>query len=344
MTLLPKHIVVLRLSAMGDVAMTVPVLKAFVAQHPKVKVTVVSRAFFKPIFEGIENVSFYAADIYKTHKGVTGLYQLHRELSSFNVDAVADLHNVIRTKILRSFFKMKGTRVVAINKGRSEKKALVRTKNKLFKQLTTTHQRYANVFRDLGFTLNLNEVNLKSPVHLSNKAIQHFGSQQKPWIGIAPFAQYESKMYPLDLMEKVIASLVKKGVQLFLFGGGKKEVIALKAIQDKFPKVISLAGNYTFKEELAIISNLDCMLSMDSGNAHLAAMYGVKTITLWGITHPFAGFVPFNQQENCILPDLEKYPKIPCSIYGNKICDGYSKVMQSITPKNIVDKITTVIA
>ena len=58
-----KHILVIRLSAMGDAAMTVPVLRALVLQHPEVKITVLSREFFSPFFEGIPNVSFYAADV-----------------------------------------------------------------------------------------------------------------------------------------------------------------------------------------------------------------------------------------------------------------------------------------
>ena len=55
---------------MGDVAMTVPVLKAFTAQHPTVKVTVVTRAFFQPFFSDIKNVEVYAADLNGKHKGI----------------------------------------------------------------------------------------------------------------------------------------------------------------------------------------------------------------------------------------------------------------------------------
>ena len=79
---------------------------------------------------------------------------------------------------------------------------------------------------------------------------------------------------------------------------------------------------------------------MDSGNAHFAAMLGINVYTIWGITHPYTGFAPFNQPiENAILPDLDKYPNIPCSIYGNKVCEGYENVMRSISPKTIVHKI-----
>ena len=68
-----KHIVVIRLSAMGDVAMTVPVLRAFSVHNPDVIITVVSRPFFKPFFDTIPNVSFFGVDLKKRHKGFFGI-------------------------------------------------------------------------------------------------------------------------------------------------------------------------------------------------------------------------------------------------------------------------------
>ena len=167
------------------------------------------------------------------------------------------------------------------------------------------------------------------------------GTKKERWVGIAPFAQYNSKMYPLDLMEHVIADLSKqKNLKIFLFGGGKKEIDILENFENNYSNAINIAGKIKLFQEFQIISNLDCMLSMDSGNAHFAAMMGVQTLTLWGVTHPYTGFAAFNQTiENAILPDLEKYPNIPCSIYGNKVFKGYEDVMRSISPKIVVEKV-----
>jgi len=98
-------------------------------------------------------------------------------------------------------------------------------------------------------------------------------------------------------------------IKIFLFGGGNEEIQKLHQLQNNHSNVIVLAGKLKFNQELVVISNLDVMLSMDSGNAHIAAMLDVKVITLWGATHPFAGFAPFNQPlENCITADRKKYP------------------------------------
>ena len=87
------------------------------------------------------------------------------------------------------------------------------------------------------------------------------------------------------------------------------------------------------------------MLSMDSGNAHLAANYGVAVVTLWGATHPYAGFAPFNQPlENCLISDREKYPLLPTSVYGNIEVPGYKDAMRTITPKIAVDKIAQLLS
>lgn len=341
----PKHVLVVRLSALGDVAMTVPVIRALVKKYPDVKITFVSKPFLKPLFDNVENINFYAAEVNGKHKGFLGLYNLFVELSKLKIDAVADLHNVLRSKILRFFFHLTFTRVRFINKGRTEKKAITRSTNKEFKQLKTTHERYADVFRELGFEFEITNPEFPEKQNLSSDLIEITGEKDKKWIGIAPFAQYTTKMYPLELMEKVIEELSKlHNVKILLFGGGKKEVEILSNLENKFPNTINIAGKIKLKQELDLISNLNVMLSMDSGNAHFAAMLGIQTITVWGNTHPFIGFAPFNQPiENAILPDLEKYPLLPTSVYGNKIVEGYEEVTKSISPKQIIDKISELI-
>jgi ADP-heptose:LPS heptosyltransferase len=324
---------------MGDVAMTVPVLCALTSQHPQVKVTVVTRAFFKPFFEDIPNVEVYVADLKGKHKGILGLYKLSKELRKLGFDVVADLHNVLRSKILKLFFF--GKKVIQIDKGRAEKKALV--SGEVVKQLKTTHQRYADVFKALGFPVDLSQPKFPKAKPLT-KAVLDLGINAKETlVGIAPFAAYESKMYPLENTEVVISEL-SKDYNVILFGGGEQEIEVLNALETKYDNVISVAGKLNFEDELELISNLELMLAMDSGNGHIAAMFGIKVITIWGVTHPFAGFVPFNQPEDFQLTaDRDEYPKIPTSIYGNKYPEGYENAAGSIAVEAIVSKIKSVI-
>lgn len=324
--------------------MTVPVIRALIHQYPNCKITMVSKPFLEPLFSHIPNVSFIAAQVEGKHKGVFGLLRLYRKVKIQKITHVADLHNVLRSKIFRSFFRLSGVPIKKIDKGRAEKKALIRINNKVFKQLKTTHQRYADVFKLLGFELNINNPIGLEKRDLSESIKQLVGKKENRWIGIAPFAAFKGKIYPLHLLEKVISDLSLKGFKLLLFGGGEKEIQLLKGIEEKHINTLCIAGEISLKEELDLIQLLDLMVSMDSSNAQLAAMQGVKTITIWGVTHPYAGFAPYNQPSDyCILPDLKKYPKIPCSVYGNNSIEGYENVMESIPPQKIVEKVLAVL-
>lgn len=340
-----KNILVIRLSAMGDVAMTVPLLRALVAQYPNVKVTVLSKAFFKPFFDGIPNVNFYAADVTGRHKGFFGLLKLYRELRALHIDAVADLHNVLRSKIVTKLFSIGGKPTATTDKARDEKKELTRAENKIFRQLTPIIERHRQTFAKLGYPIDLTHPVFPDKKPLAEEVSAIAGTKSGKWIGIAPFAQHQGKVYPQDLMQEVIDGLAAKtDYTLFLFGGGAKETAQLEAFAKGRTNIIVTAGKLKLAQELNLISHLDLMLSMDSGNAHMAAMLGVKVITLWGATHPYAGFAPFGQPADYTLTaDRDKYPLLPTSIYGNKVVEGYEDAMRTITPDAVVAKVSEVL-
>ncbi|MAU71104.1 MAG: ADP-heptose--LPS heptosyltransferase RfaF [Pseudozobellia sp.] len=331
---------------MGDVAMTVPVLKALQQRYPDLVLTVLTRKFFAPMFFQLSNVKVFEADVKGRHKGVLGLWKLYKELKSQNLDGVADLHNVLRSNILKKYFALTTIPFKQINKGRSEKKALTSGGKGAFVPLKSTHARYANVFAKLGYPFELKGDFSLDREKCPEAAVKIIGGEAKPWIGIAPFAAFEGKMYPKELMEQVIQQLSSTNrYKILLFGGGQYEKEILAQWQLKFDDVFSMVGILSFQEELALISNLDIMLSMDSGNGHLAAMYGIPVVTLWGVTHPYAGFAPFGQnEENSILSDREKYPLIPTSVYGNKMPNGYDKAMESISPSKVVNKVEQILS
>ena len=336
----PAHILVIRFSAMGDVAMTVPVLKNLLQQNQHLQITVVSNAFFKPLFAGLERCHFHSAYLNKEHKGVAGIYLLYKELKALQpFTAIADLHGVLRSFNLRLFFGFSGIPIAAIDKGRKEKKLLTRKVDKHLVQLTTSFERYAVVFRNLGYTCELkNEQPIFSRQPLPAAAQDFFAGKEKV-IGIAPFAQHFQKMYPILRTKNVVKALSDEGYSILLLGGGQQEMEVLQQWQDEIKgNVFNIAGKFSFAEELAIISNLTQMLSMDSANMHLASLYGVPVISIWGATHPFAGFYGWGQPvENMVNVDI--YCR-PCSVFGNKPCyRGDFACIMRIEENAILDKV-----
>lgn len=337
-----KRLLVFRFSAMGDVAMTVPVLCSLARQYPDLQITMVSRAAFQPFFEKLPaNISFIGADLYGKHKGIGGLYRLFRELYKMKYDAVADLHGVLRTFFLRFCFRLAGIPVEHINKGRKEKKALTRQKNKIYKPLPSTCERYAKVFKKLGLSFPFNFTSIFDTEQVDCSLFLPYINEKnnKRWIGIAPFAKHVGKMYPLTMMEQVVSELSQwENIQIFLFGGGLQEVETLANWEKKYPNTTSIAGILKLNGELTLISQLDVMVSMDSANMHMASLTNTPVISIWGATHPWGGFMGWNQSwENAIQTDL---PCRPCSIFGHKSCirEDYA-CLNLITPKTILNRI-----
>ncbi len=341
---LPQHILVMRLSALGDVAMMIPILKILRQTYPDLQLTVLSRPFFKPLYELVLEVNFIEADVKKEHKGLR-LLKLGKQAKSHKIDAVADLHDVLRTKMLSVYFNLNGIPVKTIDKGRRAKKALVSGKPFYFKQLKTTHQRYADVFSKLGYPISLKNYTPPPKSAVPEKFREILNDKTKSFIGIAPFAAHEGKMYPPDLMKNLLQILDKSGdFKLLLFGGGQQEIKQFETWVKELENGINVAGKLSFSDELQLISNLDAFIGMDSGNGHLAAIFGIPVLTIWGVTHPFAGFAPFGQdEENQITADNDKYPLIPTSIYGNKFPSGYENAMRTIAPQKIVNELYRVI-
>ena len=336
-----KSILVFRFSALGDIAMTIHVLRSFFNTYPNQIIIFVSRGFAEPLFKEFDNLEFISVDFNNDFKGLKGLFKLFKTLRKNKIKAVADLHNVLRTKILKLFFKLTFIKVQSIDKGRAERKKLTQKKNKKFKPLTPIHYRYCDVFGRLGFPIDLtnHEYPIK-PFLPENSEEQKILSKSagKRIIGIAPFASFAGKSYPLDLMQNVIAYLQKDHL-IYLFGGGENELKQIKVWENAYDNVIDIASPFNLTEQINIITYTDLMISMDSANGHIAANYGVPVLTIWGMTHPFCGFTPFDQGiENSIMIDRNVYPEIPTSVFGNKIPKGYEGAFRSIEPKEVIEK------
>ena len=190
---------------MGDVALSAPVISSVLEQHPTLEIVFLSRKLFKPFFEEHDRLTFVGADLNGKHKGLLGLKKLHTELiKTHKFDAVVDLHDVLRTKILRFYFKTRGIRCHSINKGRREKKDLINGSIP-FKKLKHTTQRYLDVFEKANVISTLNNGPWVSPVvsDSTNALLNKNNCQIKSnsWIGIAPFAAHSSKEWPIEKMK-----------------------------------------------------------------------------------------------------------------------------------------------
>ena len=330
-----KKLLVIRFSALGDIAMTVPVVHDLAVQYPDLEITMLSREMARPLFERMpKNVYFIAADLKGRHKGLLGLCRLWRDAHLSDFDYIADFHGVLRTWWLRTEGCLRRKKIAKIDKGRKGKKPLTREKNKVFVQQATSFERYAKVLEQLGFPVKPRFTKLDYSVFCEPQK-----ATNETWIGIAPFAKHQAKVYPMDKMEQVIKALgERENTTIFLFGGGTAEHEQIEKLCAKYNNVQPAKSQQGLKGELGLMSQLDAMLSMDSANMHLASLVGTRVVSVWGGTHPYAGFLGWNQKtEDCIQLDL---PCRPCSVYGNKPCyRGDYACMNGIAPEQIIAKL-----
>ena len=344
-----EHLLIMRFSALGDVAMTVPVVYSLARQYPNLRITMLSKPFARPFFENLApNVGFMAADIKNEYHGVRGLNALYRRLAAKNFTAVADFHSVLRSDYLRMRFNINHYRVESIDKHRIGKSKLIAENCKELIQQPTAFQNYADVLEKLGYPVKLEFKSLFSPEGGNLRLLSDKIGDKRPfqqWIGIAPFAAHEGKMYPLPLMKHVIRMLVNNhpSCRIFLFGGGDDEMKLLDEISSESKQIVNASRLMNgLQQELILMSHLDVMVSMDSANMHLASLVNTPVVSIWGSTHPFAGFMGWNQSmDNVVQADL---PCRPCSIYGNKPClRGDWACMHNISPEVVVEHIERIL-
>ena len=323
---------VIRLSSLGDLAITIPVLYSVAKKYPDDHFLLLTKSVWQSLFvEKPSNLTVIPVYTKDKHKGIKGIIRLLRELSaiiSTKDVKVADLHGVIRSYLIDLYYRFRAKQVAVIDKGRGEKQKLIRHKNKIMRPLKTTLERYKEVFEKLGYDSSVSFTGL-----FSEKPVN-----ERIRIGIAPFAKHRGKTYPLDKMEEVVCRLSELSDVEIVFFGGKEESRILESWTDKYRNTKSVAGRMNLHEELILMNQMNMMVSMDSANMHLASLVNTSVISIWGATHPYAGFFGFNQNElNIIQLDL---PCRPCSIYGNKPCQRTDYAcLNEITPEMILDKI-----
>lgn len=343
-----KHLLVIRNSSMGDVALTVPSVKALLDAYPDVRVTFVSQREFAPFYEGVDRLYFYGADFKSEHKGFFGIMKLaFRLMKMGRVDAVLDLHSVIRSWLITAPFLIAGTPVFRINKGRKDKKAITRKHRKVFKRLRPAYKRYADVIRRAGYAVSMG----KGPwIDAQNFPYNFFQDKLllpkgQKWIGIAPFAQHKGKMWPENKSELLIQELAEGGHTVFLFGGGQGEKLKLERWASRFQGVYSLAEKFPLGAELAVMQNLDVMVTMDSSNLHMASLVGTPVVSIWGSTHSYAGFEPLGKNKHLKVEiDPHNLKCRPCSVFGNKPCfRGDYACLNWIAVKDVKTKVQEVL-
>lgn len=341
-----RNVLISRFSALGDVAMTLPSVYNACVANPDDNFYFLTRNHPAQVFiNKPDNLTVVGIDL-NNYKGAAGIWRLAAALRSrFHIDTYVDLHDVLRTKLLRKFLMLHGVKCRHINKGRADKKKLTRPNHKVLIQLKPTPKRYEEVFRLSGIPLADSFRSLYGEGKGNPLEFRDVCSPKKEgeyWLAIAPFAKHPGKIYPFELIEKVAAHFaVRPNTRIFIFGFGAREERQIASLADKYPNIINMASAALgIGAELSLLSYCDAMLSMDSANMHLASLVGLRTVSVWGATHPYTGFMGWKQNPaDAVQLDMTCRP---CSVFGNKPCmRGDYHCLWGITPQMIIQRLNS---
>lgn len=334
-----QHILVLRFSAMGDVALVLPVLKRVLALNPNVQISIATQAKFCFLFEGVERCTALPVNLQKEYKGIGGLLRLKKHLSFKKFDFIVDVHDVLRTRFLRYLFKS-GSRIITFTKGRNEKNKYLARKSGDYLMHTT--QRYLDAFAKAGLHID-NQFSypcFEPTMEIQNVADTFFNKyKSKRQVGFAPFAAHATKTLPSEKIEEVLNGLSNlRDITVFVFAGPEHQEIIEKLVS-KFS--IKLINTYELRlpEQLALMKHLDKMIAVDSANMHFAALQGVEVISIWGATVPEFGFGPLPSANHQIIENKNLSCR-PCSVYGKKDCTNtkcYLECMKSLDLGSLIE-------
>ena len=254
-------------------------------------------------------------------------------------DGVIDAHSVWRSWRIDLQALLHGKRIKKLHKPRLRRWLLTKGKSVSVPSMLDCYRPLFSL--GLACDLHRNLIGTSSEPHRNLIGTSSLGNATKMRIGIAPFAAHKGKVYPLDKMEQVVKALSEQGLEIVLFGAGKAEQEILENWEKKYPNVRSLANKQTLADDLQVMRSLQLMITMDSGNMHLASLVGTRVVSIWGATHPAMGFLGYGQSEiDCIQSQLSCRP---CSAYGNKPCRYGDYRCWNIAPEEIINYVMNTI-
>lgn len=344
------NILVIRFSSLGDVLLTIPVFRTLEQKETDNKYFLLTRPKFEAYFTSLSNVEVISADIDHQYKGILGLTKLAAQLKSYSFDVMVDLHDVLRTKILRKLLLSSIPNIIVFDKGRKEKKAVVSKKAPLL-PLMHTSIRYLKAldFQNkqleliesnwLAASKEINQISLLNQHHLLPKSAK--------WFGIAPFSKHNSKEWIESNWLDVIQHISEIKGQIFVFAFGQREKEIALQWQNNYSNIIIIDETISIEDQMAIIENLDIMISVDSANMHLASLLGIKVLSIWLSTHPFLGFSPLGNSENIVQSTAKEAPWRPLSVYGKlktkKDSELAEKTKTLITVQMVLEKLNKIL-
>ncbi|TXK37408.1 glycosyltransferase family 9 protein [Pontibacter qinzhouensis] len=319
---MPK-ILILRFSSIGDIVLTTPVIRCIKQQVPGAEVHFCTKQGFKGMLESNPYVD-------KVHVLQSSLKELVQGLQAENFDYVVDLHNNLRTRIIK--FRL-GKPSRSFNKLNYEKWLMVN-----FKRNRLPNMHIVERYLEAATALGVKDDGLGLDYFIPAKDEVALEALPEPfrrgYVAFAIGAQHYTKRLPT---ERIIELCEHLNTPVVLLGGKEdnaagEQIAALFHTQEQAGSTIvyNACGKYNLNQSASLVRQAEQIVSHDTGLMHIAAAFSKDIISVWGNTIPEFGMYPFRTKFQVL--EVQGLSCRPCSKIGYSKCpQGHFKCMRAIS-------------
>ncbi len=332
------RVLVIRFSSLGDILLTIPCVFLLREEYPKASIVFATKQTF--------------SELLVAHNDIDQVLCLYRNESIFSFakrlnndgkfDLIIDLHNSLRSQILRLFLSKKKTLIY--KKPYFKRWLLVFFKINRLPQNESVAFRYMKTLQPLGIQSRFIQSSfLRQTLNKTPKVITE--SKKKIMIAIAPGSRWYTKMWPLEGFLTVTKTLLarKHDDSIIIFLGGSEERYLGEKIEKEFvdelgKRVYNFIGTLSLLETSSVLSHARVLLCNDSGLMHMASALKVRVLPLFLSTVPEFGFLPIGLS----LEDIISHPLgcKPCDHKGLKKCpQKHFHCAQLIRPEEVSQRL-----
>ena len=337
-----RRIAVLRLSALGDVCMVVPVIRTLQQALPQAQITwIISRPAFD-LVEGLDGVEFIVID---KPRGIVDYLALRKRLRQERFDVLLAMQAALRANLIYPFIH------APLKIGFDARRARDRQAWFTNAAIPFAREHLMDSFLAFAKTLGIEEtvIDWRLPIGDAERdwARQQLVGGTGRVVIVNPAASKSERNWPAGRYASVITHLQEKGAQVILSGGTHPvEMALIKAIEEQLATPVkNLAGQTNPKQLAALIEMADCVLAPDTGPVHMAVAVGTPVVGLYAVAPSWLSG-PYRQREYVIdhfdQAVREILNKDPETIeWGTRVHDA--RAMQLITIDEVLERLSAVL-
>ena len=317
-------ILIIRLSSIGDIVLTSPLVRVLRQRYPSSKIDFVVQKKYAELIRFNPNLNLcYEFD---STKGFPDLRSLKAKIRKEGYDIIIDIHNNFRSRYLRA--NIGASKVVTINKRIFERIMLVKFKKSYYRGIVSVADRYIEPMQSFGIQNDGRGLELFIPKEIRNNVkiilAQEGIQSDENIIGFCQSSKHVTKCWPFERFAEFGIRLAKEwNKPIVLFGGpedAQKCAMIVQLIQAKLENhpIIDFSGKLSLLETAEMMKACNVILTNDSGLMHIAAAMKRKIVAIFGSTVEEFGFYPIGTE--CIVLNKQSLKCRPCSHIGLDSC------------------------